>query len=101
METIRYEETTKMTPLQTLVRTVIDGDEDGAVIAVKKVIKQKIAVDEVISALTDGIREVGEKFARMEIFIPGMVMSSRAMMAAMNELEPEIQASGITLKKPQ
>lgn len=88
-----------MTPLQTLVRTVIDGDVDGAVVAAKKVIQEKIAVDEVISALTDGIREVGEKFARMEIFIPGMVMSSRAMMAAMNELEPEIQASGVTLKK--
>jgi len=89
----------KMTPLQTLVKTVIDGDEDGAVVAVKNVIQEKIAIDEVISALTDGIREVGERFGRMEIFIPGIVMSSRAMKAAMNELEPEIKASGVTLKK--
>ena len=88
-----------MTPLQTLVRTVIDGDEEGAVVATKKVIQEKIPVDEVISALTDGIREVGGKFARMEIFLPGIVMSSRAMKAAMNELEPVIKASGVTLKK--
>jgi corrinoid protein of di/trimethylamine methyltransferase len=88
-----------MTTLQTLVNTVIDGDEDGAVVAAKKVIQEKIAVDEVISALTDGIREVGKKFARMEIFLPEMMMSSRAMKAAMNELEPEVKASGVNLMK--
>lgn len=88
-----------MTTLQTLVNTVIDGDEDGAVVAAKKVIQEKTAVDEVISALTDGIREVGEKFARMDIFLPEMMMSSRAMKAAMNELEPEVKASGVTLMK--
>ncbi len=88
-----------MTTLQTLVSAVIDGDEDEAVVAIKKVIEEKIAIEEVISALTEAIREVGEMFARMEIFLPGMVMSSRAMKAAMNELEPEIKAAGVTLEK--
>jgi len=82
-----------MTTLQTLVSAVIDGDEDRAVVATKKVIEEKIAIEEVISTLTQAIREVGEMFARMEIFLPGMVMSSRAMKAAMNELEPEIKAA--------
>lgn len=88
-----------MTTLQTLVSSVIDGDEEGAVVAAQNVIQEKIPVDEVIGALTDGIREVGEKFARMEIFLPEMMMSSQAMKAAMHELEPEIKASGISLKK--
>ena len=88
-----------MTTLQTLVSAVIDGDEDEAVVATKKVIEEKIAIEEVISTLTQAIREVGEMFARMEIFLPGMVMSSRAMKAAMNELEPEIKAAGVTLEK--
>jgi len=88
-----------MTTLQTLVSAVIDGDEDRAVVATKKVIEEKIAIEEVISTLTQAIREVGEMFARMEIFLPGMVMSSRAMKAAMNELEPEIKAAGVTLEK--
>ena len=88
-----------MPTLQTLVSAVIDGDEDGAVVATKKVIEEKIAIEEVISTLTEAIREVGEMFARMEIFLPGMVMSSRAMKAAMNELEPEIKAAGVTLEK--
>jgi corrinoid protein of di/trimethylamine methyltransferase len=88
-----------MTTLQTLVSAVIDGDESGAVVATKKVIEEKIAIEEVISTLTQAIREVGEMFARMEIFLPGMVMSSRAMKAAMNKLEPEIKAAGVTLEK--
>lgn len=88
-----------MTTLQALVGAVIDGDEDSAVVATKKVIEEKIAIEEVISALTEAIREVGEMFARMEIFLPGMVMSSRAMKAAMTELEPEIKAAGVTLEK--
>lgn len=88
-----------MTTLQTLVDTVMDGDEEGAVVATKKVIQEKIPVDEVISALTDGIREVGEKFARMEIYLPEMMMSSMAMKAAMNELEPEVKAAGISMTK--
>ena len=88
-----------MPTLQTLVSAVIDGDEDEAVVAIKKVIEEKIAIEEVISTLTEAIREVGEMFARMEIFLPGMVMSSRAMKAAMNELEPEIKAAGVTLEK--
>ena len=88
-----------MTTLQTLVDTVIDGDDDGAVVATKNVIQEKIPVDEVISALTHGIREVGEKFARMEIYLPEMMMSSMAMKAAMNELEPEVKAAGVTMTK--
>ncbi len=88
-----------MTTLQTLASAVIDGDEDGAVVATKKVIEENIAIEDVISALTKAIREVGEMFARMDIFLPGMVMSSRAMKAAMTELEPEIKASGVTLEK--
>ena len=88
-----------MTTLQTLVSAVIDGDEDGAVVAAQNVIQEKVPVDKVIGALTDGLREVGEMFARMEIFLPEMMMASQAMKAAMNELEPEIKTSGVTLEK--
>jgi corrinoid protein of di/trimethylamine methyltransferase len=88
-----------MKSLKTLVNTILDGNEDGAVIATKKAIQEEIPVDEVISTLTDAIREVGERFAHMEIFLPGMVMSSKAMKAAMNELEPEIKAAGMIMEK--
>jgi trimethylamine corrinoid protein len=88
-----------MTTLQTLVNAVLDGNENGAIAATKEIIQEKVPVEEVISALTDAIREVGDRFGRMEIFLPGMVMSSKAMKAAMNELEPAIKSAGMVIKK--
>lgn len=88
-----------MTTLQTLVNAVLDGDEGRAIAATKEVIQEKVPVEEVISALTDAIREVGDRFGRMEIFLPGMVMSSKAMKAAMNELEPAIKSAGMVIEK--
>lgn len=88
-----------MTALETLVNAVLDGNEGGAIQATKEVIKDEIPVDEVIRALTDAIREVGDRFGRMEIFLPGMVMSSKAMKAAMDELEPVIKAAGMVIEK--
>jgi trimethylamine corrinoid protein len=88
-----------MSSLQNLINSVIDGDENNAVVATKAVIEEKIPVEEVLSTLTDAIREVGDRFGRMEIFLPGMVFSSNAMKAAMNVLEPEIKALGLVIEK--
>ncbi len=91
-----------MTTLQTLVKAVMDGFEDEAVVAAKKVIEEGIAGDQataVIEALTAGMREIGEQFARMEIFLPEMMMAAQAMKAAMKELEPELQKSGTATEK--
>jgi corrinoid protein of di/trimethylamine methyltransferase len=84
-----------MTALETLVEAVVDGRDDAAVIAAKQVIAEGVAVDQVIEALTAGMRGVGEQFAKMEIFLPEMMVAARAMRAAMNVLEPEIQKSGV------
>ena len=88
-----------MTVLQTLVKAVVDGLEDEAIAATRQVIEEKIAVDQVIEALTGGMREIGEQFALMEIFLPEMMMAARAMQAAMEVLEPEIQKSGASTEK--
>ena len=40
-----------------------------------------------------GMREIGERFALMDIFLLEMLMASQAMQAAMRELEPEIRGS--------
>jgi corrinoid protein of di/trimethylamine methyltransferase len=91
-----------MTTLQTLVKAVMDGFEDEAVVAAKKVIEEGIAGDQataVIKALTAGMREIGEQFVRMEIFLPEMMMAAQAMKAVMKELEPELQKSGTATEK--
>ncbi len=87
-----------MTTLETLVKAVMDGEEDEALVAAKKVIKEGQAVEKIIEALTDGMREVGEQFALMEIFLPEMMMSAQAMKAVMKELEPELQKSATAME---
>ncbi len=88
-----------MSTLQTLVKAVVDGFEDEAVVTAKKVIEEGIAPIQVIEALTAGMREVGERFARMEIFLSEMMMAAQAMKAVMKELEPELKKSATTTEK--
>jgi corrinoid protein of di/trimethylamine methyltransferase len=82
-----------MEHLETLVREVKAGNADEAVAAVRVVIDEGADDREIIQALTTGIREVGEQFERMEIFIPGLMLAARAMQAVMGELEESFQDS--------
>jgi corrinoid protein of di/trimethylamine methyltransferase len=79
-----------MATLDVLVKAVMDGEEDEAVDAARKVMQEGVAVERVVEALTAGMREIGEQFARMEIFLPEMMMAAQAMKAVMAELEPEL-----------
>ena len=88
-----------MTVLNTLVKTVVEGLEDEAAVAARQVIEEGVALNQVIESLTTGMREVGEQFARREIFLPGLMFAARAMEAAMGVLEPEIQKSGAATGK--
>lgn len=88
-----------MAVLDTLVKAVVDGLEDEAGVAAREVIEEGVAVKQVLEALTTCMREVGEKFARMEIFLPGLMFSAKAMEAAMKVLDPEIEKSGAATEK--
>jgi len=88
-----------MTTLEALVTAVMDGLEDEAIAIAQKVIEEGEAVDQVIEALTAGMREIGDQFARMEIFLPEMMMASQAMKGAMEVLEPELQKMATTTEK--
>jgi corrinoid protein of di/trimethylamine methyltransferase len=80
-----------MATLDVLVKAVMDGEEDEAVDAARKVMQEGVGVERVVEALTAGMREIGEQFARMEIFLPEMMMAAQAMKAVMAELEPELE----------
>jgi trimethylamine corrinoid protein len=83
-----------MTTLDELVQAVIDGDEEEATVAAANVVQAGVPIDTVIEALTAGMREIGDQFARMDIFLPEMMMAAQAMKAAMAVLEPELQKAG-------
>ena len=88
-----------MTVLKALVKAVVDGLEDEAIVAVKQVIEEGVAVEQVVEALTAGMREIGEQFANMDIFLPEMMMAAQAMKAVLAVLEPEMKAQSAEVKK--
>ena len=88
-----------MTTLEKLVEAVQEGEEREAVATAGKVLQEGIPIDGIIEALTAGMREVGDRFARMEIFLPEMMLAAQAMQAVMRELEPEIQKSATPTEK--
>ena len=70
---------------------VVAGDEELVKKIVQEAIEKNVDPLELIEkALIPGIREVGEKFERMELFLTGMMLSADAMKAGMNLLLPRI-----------
>lgn len=75
-----------------LRRTVMSYDVEGATLAAKKAVE--VGVDPlraIEDGLAQGIREVGDKFDKGEIFLPELVMAAEAMKSALEVLEPELK----------
>lgn len=88
-----------MTILQTLIGAVQNGEEGKALAAARKAVQEGVAINGIVEALTAGMGEVGARFARMEIFIPGLMLAARAMQAVMVELETELGQSAVVTEK--
>jgi len=74
-------------------------DQDGADEIAKKALELNCKPDEILEgALIPAMSVVGNKFSRKEIFVPQMLMSAKAMSAAMAHLKPFFQ-SGETKRK--
>jgi trimethylamine corrinoid protein len=80
--------------------SIEEYDQDAAVAAANEAIAAGldpvVAVDKGFAA---AIRELGEAFDRMEIFLPQLVMAADAMKAGVAVLEEAIEAGGGTLEK--
>ncbi len=88
-----------MSTLETLVLTVKDGDEEQAAEVARQAVAEGTPALAMVDALTVGMREVGEQFARQEIFLPEMLLAARAMQAAMAVLEPELAKTASRVQK--
>ncbi|MGQ9545451.1 MAG: B12-binding domain-containing protein, partial [Candidatus Bathycorpusculaceae bacterium] len=77
--------------IEKLRLAILEYNSEDAVSAAKEVIK--IGVDPlkaIEEGLAQGIREVGEKFANGEAFLPELIMAAEAMKKALEVLEPEL-----------
>jgi methanogenic corrinoid protein MtbC1 len=74
-------------------------EQDGADEIAKQALDEGIKPDEILeNALIPAMENVGGKFSRKEIYVPQMLMSAKAMNAAMAHLKPFFQ-SGETKRK--
>ncbi len=88
-----------MSNLESLVKAVMDGDDVAAVQAAQDVVGDDFPVGTVIDALTAGMREIGEQFARMDIFLPEMMMAAQAMKAVLKVLDPVMKEQATNVGK--
>jgi len=83
---------------ESLKSAIIDGDRDKTLAAVDAGLKQGVSPSDIIEkGMSPGMKEVGERFARYEIYLPEMMMAAEAWEGAMKVLEPKM-AGGASKK---
>ncbi|MEE8420686.1 MAG: corrinoid protein [Dehalococcoidales bacterium] len=83
-----------------LSEAIIEGDGGKTLAAIEEALGGGMAPGEIIEkGLTPGMKEVGERFARYEIYLPEMMMAGEAWEQAMKVLEPKLLAAGGENKK--
>ncbi|MGQ9569529.1 MAG: cobalamin B12-binding domain-containing protein [Thermodesulfovibrionales bacterium] len=85
--------------LRRIIECVKDGDIEGCASSIRGAIlagiEPLIIVDEGLSA---GLREVGEKFGKGEMFLPDLMMAVEAMREGMRIVEPELKKMKVEKK---
>lgn len=75
--------------LEKLNRLIIDGKTAEAVALTKEATKQGLSAKVILhDGLMPGIRAVGELFSKGEYYLPELLVSGKAMQAAVKEIEP-------------
>ena len=77
--------------LEKLKQTILDFDEDAALDAANEALAAGVDPVEAVGALADGLNELDDKFERMEVFLPEIMLASDAFKNALSVLEPEIK----------
>jgi len=78
--------------LEDIANLVIEGDINAVITTVNKALEQDInSVDIIQKGLTYGLNTVGDKFEKMELYLPEMLMSAEAVKAATEIVKPHIK----------
>ena len=82
--------------LQTIYRSVIEGDADTTQKEVRAALDAGTTAAEVLNrALIPAMREVGCRFEKEEYFVPEMLVAARAMQGGLEILRPILVQSGL------
>ena len=80
--------------LTTIKQAVIEGDDKQVATLTRRALDEGVSAETILNdALIVGMGEVGELFEQGEYFVPELLLSARAMQAAMEVLRPLLSAS--------
>ena len=83
-----------------LLRAIVDMDEEGGKRAAAKLIEEKIdPVEGIEKGLSKGMKIIGEKFNKSEIYLPEMMMAADVFTSVMEILKPHISAETLDKMK--
>lgn len=83
-----------MESLERLLEAILEGEEDDAKEAAREIGESADELSPVIARMTETMRYLGNQFEEMEIYLPEMMISANAMIAAMEILEPRLAQEG-------
>ena len=84
----------KQAILSELENSVKNLEQEAAIEAAKKALAAGVSpVDAIENGLAKGLREVGDKFARKEMFVVELIYAAEIMNGAIKILEPELKKS--------
>jgi len=79
-----------------LRKAIVDCDIEAAKKAAEETVKSGIDLTEAVEkGLAPGLKEVGEKFHRYELFLPHLVLAADAMTEAIKILQPAMTAEQV------
>jgi 5-methyltetrahydrofolate--homocysteine methyltransferase len=86
--------------IEKLSNLVVEGDTDGAKSIIKDLLKSGSDPLKIVeNGLTKGIRVVGERYGRGDLFLTELLLSAETMQDGMKILTPEIQKQKKELKR--
>jgi corrinoid protein of di/trimethylamine methyltransferase len=81
--------------IEQIVQATVKGDEEQCVALARQVLDQGLdPVDAIQNGYSQAMVIVGDLFARMEYFLPDLMLSARAVNSAMQVLKPHLVQQG-------
>lgn len=77
-----------------LAEAIIDGDDEAALEATDALLNQGVAPLEIFAeCIQETLNELGEQFAKLEIFLPELILASDVVSVVQTKLKPLMQAT--------
>lgn len=85
-----------MAILEEVTNAVIEGDKEAVTAAVNRALAEKLdPMDIIEKGLTQGINIVGDRFEKMEMYLPEMLFAAEAMKTGIELVKPHIAGGSI------